>query len=172
MNTVSTIGYEGTDIDAFVATLKGEGVTLLADVRAVPLSRKKGFSKKKLAERLESEGIRYRHFGQLGDPKPGREAARAGRYAEFRRIYAKHLSRDATQSAVRDLVFCLAGDTVCLMCFERDPATCHRTMIASQLQKQGIIVRNIFCDSSPNHANDISRRHLGESATSAQQDLW
>jgi uncharacterized protein (DUF488 family) len=45
MTTLYTIGYEGTDIDRFVATLKAVGVQLLADVRALPLSRKRGFSK-------------------------------------------------------------------------------------------------------------------------------
>src|SRR5690606_21613376 len=80
MSIVYTIGYEGTDIDRFVATLKAVGVRRLADVRAVALSRKKGFSKKSLAARLEAEDIEYLHFQALGDPKPGREAARAGQY--------------------------------------------------------------------------------------------
>ena len=52
MSVVYTIGYEGVDIDCFVATLRTVGVTLLADVRAVAVSRKKGFSKNGLRERL------------------------------------------------------------------------------------------------------------------------
>jgi hypothetical protein len=50
------------------------------------LSRKKGFSKTALRERLEAEGIAYFHFVELGDPKPGRDAARAGRFAEFKKV--------------------------------------------------------------------------------------
>src|SRR5690606_1075350 len=78
MSVVYTIGYEGTDINRFVATLKAAAVKRVADVRAVALSRKKGFSKKSLSARLEAEGIEYLHFIDLGDPKPGREAAKAG----------------------------------------------------------------------------------------------
>ena len=77
MTTVYTLGYEGTDIDKVVATLQAVGVKVLADVRAVALSRKKGFSKNALRTRLEAEGIAYVHLVELGDPKPGREAARA-----------------------------------------------------------------------------------------------
>lgn len=70
MSVVFTVGYEGTDIDRFVRTLKAAGVQQLADVRAVAVSRKPGFSKKKLAARLAEEGIEYLHFVALGDPKP------------------------------------------------------------------------------------------------------
>ena len=66
MTTLYTIGYEGTDIDRFVATLKAVGVYLLADVRALPLSRKKGFSKNGLRVRIEREGMEYVHLGALG----------------------------------------------------------------------------------------------------------
>ena len=67
MSVIYTIGYEGTDIDRCVATLKAVGVTVLADVRAVAVSRKKGFSKNGLRERLEAEGITYVHLVELGD---------------------------------------------------------------------------------------------------------
>jgi hypothetical protein len=76
VSVVYTIGYEGTDIDRVVATLRTVGVTMLADVRAVAVSRKKGFSKNGLRERLEAEGNTYVHLVELGDPKLGRDAAR------------------------------------------------------------------------------------------------
>jgi uncharacterized protein (DUF488 family) len=77
MSVVYTIGYKSTDIDRFVTTLKTAGIERAADVRAVTLSRKKGFSKKALAARLEAEEIQYLHFIELDDPRPGREAARS-----------------------------------------------------------------------------------------------
>ena len=55
MSVVYTIGYESTDIDRFVTTLKTAGIERVADVRTVALSRKKGFSKKALAARPEAE---------------------------------------------------------------------------------------------------------------------
>src|SRR6476660_5008483 len=103
VSTVYTIGYEGTDIERFIATLKAVGVKTLADVRAVALSRKKGFSKSALRARLEDEGIGYSHFVELGDPKPGREAARAGRYEAFRKVYTRHLDLATSKGALRSL---------------------------------------------------------------------
>lgn len=134
MRRLLTIGYEGTTIDAFVDTLKAAGVTVLADVRAVALSRKPGFSKTRLKERMESEGIRYVHFIDLGDPKPGREAAREGRMNAFRAIYGDHLSTDAAQEALDALDHIAHNEQVCLLCFERDPSTCHRSIVADALR--------------------------------------
>lgn len=125
-----TVGYEGSDIATFVDALSAAGVKVLADVRALPLSRKKGFSKNALRAHLEREGITYLHFRELGDPKPGREAARAGRYAEFRRVYAKHLVSPGAKGALAALIEVAGQARTCLMCFEREAADCHRTMIA------------------------------------------
>jgi uncharacterized protein (DUF488 family) len=135
MTTLFTIGYEGTDIDRFVATLKAVGVRLLVDVRALPLSRKKGFSKSGLRERIEHEGMTYIHLAALGDPKEGRDAARAGQLDRFRAIYGKHLARTEPQGQLRELGGLVEEQPTCLMCFERDPTECHRLIIASQLPK-------------------------------------
>ena len=62
-------------------------MTLLADVRAVALSRKRGFSKNVLRDALAEDEIGYRHFRELGTPKAGREAARAGDAARMYEIF-------------------------------------------------------------------------------------
>jgi uncharacterized protein (DUF488 family) len=66
---VYTIGYEGAEVDRFLTTLKDAGVAAVADVRAVALSRKKGFSKNQLRCNLAEAEIGYRHFIDLGTPK-------------------------------------------------------------------------------------------------------
>ena len=99
-HTIATIGYEGTTIDSFVAALRYASVDVLIDVRDLPLSRKKGFSKNGLAEILAASGIEYVHLRGLGDPKSGRNAARAGNYPLFRQIFGRHLETD---TAVRDM---------------------------------------------------------------------
>lgn len=90
-STLRTIGYEGATLEGFLAALRRSRVSLLIDVRAVAVSRRKGFSKTALAAALAEAGIGYLHLRDLGDPKPGREAARAGRMSEFRAIYSAHL---------------------------------------------------------------------------------
>ena len=72
--TLFNIGYEGRSLDDFIAALRAAGVTLLADVRDAPISRKPGFSKNALANALQEQGIAYRHIRALGCPKPVRDA--------------------------------------------------------------------------------------------------
>lgn len=100
MSELLTIGYEGATPQGFDATLTAARVELVVDVRAVAASRRQGFAKSALSDRLAHAGIRYIHLRELGDPKPGREAARAGRWAEFRAIFSAHLN---TPDAAFDL---------------------------------------------------------------------
>jgi uncharacterized protein (DUF488 family) len=76
---IFTIGYEGTTVGEFLAALKAAGVQRLIDVRAVPNSRRPGFSKTPLRNALAEAGIDYVHLRALGTPSDGRGAARAGR---------------------------------------------------------------------------------------------
>jgi uncharacterized protein (DUF488 family) len=170
MTTVYTIGYEGTDIDRFVATLKAVGVHFLADVRALPLSRKKGFSKNGLRERIEREGMGYIHLGALGDPKEGREAARAGHYDQFRAIYTKHLAQAGPQATLRELTALVKKQVTCLMCFEREPAECHRLIVASQLPKS-VSTFHLYGDEPDRYVRNaakLPRRRVDQGAAAAQ----
>ena len=138
MPELFTIGYEGADPERFFGTLQDAGVTLLADVRAVALSRKRGFSKAALRTALENQGIAYRHFMELGTPKAGREAARAGDAATLTRIYCDEVLASETAREAMDALADLASrQPVCLLCFERDPALCHRRLLAERLAPRG-----------------------------------
>jgi uncharacterized protein (DUF488 family) len=170
MNIVYTIGYEGTDIERFVQTLKAVGIQVLADVRAVALSRKKGFSKTALRNRLAQEGIDYIHYIALGDPKPGRLAARAGKHDQFRKIYGKHLATDAAQVALKDLNFVAQIKVTCLLCFERDPNVCHRSIVTHELQASGNDYLDLYGDSPARYANfsaKLPRYHSRQGAAAA-----
>jgi uncharacterized protein (DUF488 family) len=80
--------------------LRHASIDVLIDVRDVPLSRKKGFSKNGLAQILADADIEYVHLKGLGDPKDGRDAARAGEYDLFQKIFSRHMR---TKIALRDL---------------------------------------------------------------------
>lgn len=171
MSVVFTVGYEGTDIDRFIRTLKAVGIKRLADVRAVAVSRKAGFSKTKLASRLAEAGIEYAHFVALGDPKPGREAARAGEYERFRSIYRAHIETQVAKISLRDLAGFVRPAPTCLLCFERDPETCHRTIVARELfEETGFEIFNLFADDPERyvrHASKLPRFHSREGLTAA-----
>ena len=130
---ILTAGYEGRVQDELLDMLVAAGARVLVDVRAVPMSRKPGFSKKILGASAEARGIRYVHLQPLGTPKPGRDAARAGRADEMARIFAAHMRTEpalAALGAARDIV---QGTRSCLLCFERDPHFCHRRIVAEMI---------------------------------------
>jgi uncharacterized protein (DUF488 family) len=140
-----TIGYQGADPDRFLAALQAAGIAVVADVRAVALSRKRGFSKGALRESLADQGIGYRHFIELGTPKSGREAARAGDAAMLRRIYCEEvLAGEPAREALDALAELAARQSVCLLCFERDPAACHRRIVAERLTARGLAAVDLF----------------------------
>lgn len=142
---IFTIGYEGASPDAFATTLKDAGVAVVADVRAVALSRKRGFSKSALRKSLETQGLGYRHYIALGTPKPGREAARAGDAASLRRIYCDEVLASAPALEALEELVALAGEQpVCLLCFERDPALCHRRLLTERLAARGFTAVDLF----------------------------
>lgn len=146
MKIVYTIGYEGTDIGRFVETLNAVGIKVVADVRAVPLSRKKGFSKNSLRENLETAGIKYLAMQELGDPKEGREAAKAGNFDLFKTIYSAHVNQPGSVAAIEKLAALSEEQAVCLLCFERDPKTCHRYIIGERMRVFGYEMLHLFGD--------------------------
>ena len=124
---IFTIGYEGATQAGLVAALQAAGVRRVIDVRAVPLSRKPGFSKNVLAAGLREGGIDYVHLKALGTPALGREAARKGHFAEMERIYAAQLETPEAAAESARMIALAEEMPSALLCFERDPAHCHRT---------------------------------------------
>lgn len=130
---IATIGYEGLPPAAFLAALREAGITRVIDVRALASSRRPGYAKRALAASLEGAEIEYRHLPALGTPKAGRDAGRAGRHAELRRIFAAHLAGGEAQQALA-LAASLAHERPsALLCLEAEPAHCHRCQIAEAL---------------------------------------
>jgi uncharacterized protein (DUF488 family) len=126
---IFTIGYEGTTVPEFIAALKTDGVKRVIDVRALPLSRRPGFSKSPIKAALNEEGIDYIHLKALGTPSEGRTAARAGRHADMARIYAGQLELPEAIAQSAQMLDLAAEKPSALMCMEREPEHCHRTLL-------------------------------------------
>lgn len=140
---LATIGYQGTTVSELVRTLAEAGVGHLLDVRAVPLSRKPGFSKRQLAAELHAAGIAYTNLRGLGTPRAGRDAARRGDVATMRAIFDRQLATDEAETDLA-LARAIAAETPsCLLCFERDPMGCHRLAVGEAM---GAPMRHLFCD--------------------------
>ena len=126
---IFTIGYEATTVREFLAALKSAGVERVIDVRALPLSRRPGFSKSPLRAALEDAGIDYVHLKALGTPSEGRTAARAGRHADLERIYAGQLELPEAMVQSAQMLELAREKPSALLCMEREPAHCHRTLL-------------------------------------------
>jgi len=126
---IFTIGYEGTTVPEFIAALRGAGVERLIDVRALPLSRRPGFSKSPLRSALEEAGIDYVHLKALGTPAQGRTAARAGRHKDLERTYAGQLELPEAIVQSAHMIELAQEKPSALMCMERDPTHCHRRLL-------------------------------------------
>jgi uncharacterized protein (DUF488 family) len=147
---VFTIGYERATPPALLAALRAAGVRRVVDVRALANSRRPGFAKRALSAALEEAGIGYLHLPALGTPPEGREAVRAGRPEEMRRIFARRLAATEAQAALADLADRARREPVCLLCLESDPRNCHRALVAEALVAHG-------------GASAVSHLHPGES---------
>ena len=137
MKPLATIGYELATTATLVDALIQAKVDLLVDVRAIPNSRRPGFSKKALTAATAEVGIDYLHLRGLGTPADGRAAARAGRHAEMHAIFREQLK---TLDA-RDDLFVLVeaikeGRAACLLCLEASPEHCHRRLVAHAVLQQ------------------------------------
>lgn len=151
MRPLATIGYQGATPHSFLRALQDARIELLVDIRAVASSRRPGFSKTKLAAGLADAGIDYVHLRALGTPADGRAAARAGHHTEMRKIFLAHMRTADAQDALADLVELVrSGRRVSLLCFEADPAHCHRSIVASMVrEKIPVEVVNLIPDSEP-----------------------
>ncbi|HEX8482461.1 MAG TPA: DUF488 domain-containing protein [Allosphingosinicella sp.] len=144
MKALFTIGYEGKTQAEMLDELKSAGVALLIDVRAVAASRRPGFSKTALAGGLRERGIDYLHLRALGTPADGRQAARAGRIAEMRAIYAVQLDTPEAALAMEQALAEASARPSALLCYERGAPECHRSMLARRMaDREGFKVRDL-----------------------------
>ena len=131
---ILTIGYESASLDDFLNTLKVAGVQQLLDVRELPISRRKGFSKSALCAALASVGISYTHERTLGSPREIRYRLREdGDLVRFFSDFREYL---ATQHTLLDTLARTTTGSVALLCYERNHAECHRSIVADALARR------------------------------------
>jgi uncharacterized protein (DUF488 family) len=131
---IKTIGHSTHSIERFVELLKNGGVALLIDVRSTPWSRRHPqFGKERLAKRLEAQGIGYAWEG----------AALGGKGDAYNTV----ATRASFTEALDRVIERANTTTVCLMCAEKEPLDCHRTVLVSRrLAERGVAVEHLLAD--------------------------
>ena len=137
---IFTIGYEKATQPELIAALQAAGVERLIDVRAVPLSRRPGFSKNILARGLAEQGIDYVHLRALGTPPEGREAARKGKQDVLESVYAGQLELPEAMAQAAQMLELAREKPSALLCFEREPGGCHRTLLLRSVAAEADVV--------------------------------
>jgi len=137
MRRIKTIGHSNHPIERFLDLLEGGGVDAVVDVRSVPYSRRfPQFGRKRLAQSLASRGILYRYEGGAlgGKPTSGED-------------YAALAARPEFVDALSRMIANAAETTLCLMCAEKDPLDCHRTVLVSRrLAERGLAIDHLLAD--------------------------
>lgn len=157
--TLFTIGHSTRSLETFLALLRSNEITLLADVRRMPQSRRHPhFSRQALARSLEGAGIGYRHFESLGgvrDPAPGSPNAALGNPAV--RGYADHMATAEFAAALEELTTLARGMRVAIMCAEASPRDCHRLLLSDALVARGWKVEHILDAARGTESHVLSR---------------
>ena len=131
-------GYEGADLDAFVTSLARSQVSLLIDVRLNAISRKRGFSKRGLAQALADGGIGYEHAPELGNPgwnRPGFSGSPA-ELATARDTYRQLIQSEEASSRLDAISQAAATAVVAVLCVESDERLCHRYVVLRELRSR------------------------------------
>lgn len=135
--SISGIGYEGLTLDTFVSKLRVRGIQTLVDVRLNAISRKRGFSKRALAEALGQAGIAYVHLPVLGnqrDNRAGYGELESDLANEVRDRFRQELRSEAARTALHEVADLAQTDEVVLFCYERDEQHCHREQVLEQVR--------------------------------------
>lgn len=132
--SILTIGYEGLDIENFLTLLRSGKVDTVVDIRELPLSRKRGFSKNGLREILNANGFAYRHISRLGCPKTIRDQYRQdGDWQRYTKDFTSYLAGQG--EVIAELSEMAEASHFALMCFEANYRMCHRSIVAAAVEQ-------------------------------------
>lgn len=132
-NTLFSIGYATKPIDDFLAQLLAHRIDAIADVRSVPYSKVfHDYHRENLQLHLRGKGIHYVYLGeQLGPRSPDESHYRQGQ-VQFDRLQLS----EPFQSGIQRLMTGLEkGLRIALLCAEKDPAVCHRSLLIGHYLK-------------------------------------
>lgn len=135
--SISGIGYEGLTLEAFISRLRIRGITTLVDVRLNAISRKRGFSKRALAEALGEAGITYVHLPTLGNQRDNREGygeLESDLANEVRDRFRQELQSEVATTALQAVAELAQAGEVVLFCYEQDEQRCHREQVLDQVR--------------------------------------
>ncbi|MBI4555285.1 MAG: DUF488 domain-containing protein [Planctomycetes bacterium] len=165
---IYTIGHSDRTIERFISLLKQHGITAIADVRSAPYSRfHPQFNKDTLAASLEKEGIKYVFLGKELGARPDDRSCYENGQVDFGRV----AEREEFKSGLERVLTGGEKYRIALMCAEKEPLDCHRTiLVCHNLKRPGVIIKHILFDGTLEEYHDTESRLL--KLTNCEQDLF
>jgi uncharacterized protein (DUF488 family) len=157
MNSIYTIGYSTWDFDSFAKILVDHRITVVCDVRSSPFSkRNSAFSRRELEAGLRALNIKYAFLGEALGARPSDPEC----YFKGQARYDRLAARTAFKAGLKKVIDSLARHRPVLMCAEREPIECHRTiLVCRQLLSEGIVdIRHVLGDGKVELHADLERR--------------
>ncbi len=158
-STLFTIGHSNRSLDEFLSLLRQYSVTALCDVRSAPYSRRyPQFNREPLKEAVRSAGIEYLFLGD----ELGARARDRSCYVDGKAMHSRIASTAAFKGGLERIRLGMEkGYLLALMCAERDPMTCHRSiLICRNLRDQDLAIRHIIDRDATETQADLETRLL------------
>ena len=157
---VFTVGNSNTDFAGLATLLHQHGITAVADVRSQPYSRYlPHFSQRALKASLREAGIHYVFLGRELGARPDDPACYVNGKASYQRIAATPLFREGLERLRNGM----RSARIALLCAEKDPLVCHRTiLVCRHLRQPGLTIQHILADGSLVTQHELERRLLAE----------
>lgn len=162
---IFTLGHSNHPFARFSGLLAQHGITVVADVRSVPYSRRyPQYRREDLAAGLRAAGIDYVFLGS----ELGARSDDPGVYADGR-VQFDRLARTALfRSGIERLCALAVRQRVAIMCAEREPLDCHRTvLVARALEREGVVITHILGDGSLESNGEAMQRLVRDSGLGA-----
>src|SRR4030043_283207 len=160
-NTLFTIGYSGRSIHNFIALLEQHKMTALCEVRSVPYSgRNPQFNRELLKKALKSRNIEYVFLGEELGARPSDPSC----YVDGKAVYQKIAESPLFKNGLERIRAGMQKDYVlALMCAEKDPMACHRSiLICRNLRDSLIDIRHIIEHNTAETQADLEKRLIAQ----------
>lgn len=167
MNPLYTIGHSTHEFSTFLGLLRNHRIEVVVDVRSQPFSRLAWFCGPSLKRELKAGGLRYVFMGdELGARRQERECY-IGRRADYDLI----ARTTAFKEGIRRIRDGVANYRIALMCAERDPLNCHRTVLVCRHAKSFSNISHILADGHLESHADAELRMMSR-YTAPEGDLF
>ena len=169
MTVVYTVGHSNHAVEEFLKLLQAHDITAIADVRSSPYSRfNPQFNRESLVRTLRNAGIAYVFLGA----ELGARSEDASLYDNGKVQYDRLARTDLFTQGLERVVEGSRSYRVALMCAEKDPLDCHRTLlVARHLIDRRVQVKHILTDGSVESHEDALRRLL-QVLSLPEQDMF